>query len=101
MGKTMLELREQKRQEAGAKEYKGHEYFDLMRFDDDIRHMIVFDVLTWTAGAGDKGDRMRLYLSDKGYDKAKEDVEKGNIKILSHARVVAGHLHYDQKDQVR
>ena len=101
MGRTMRELMEQKRQEAGAKEYKGHEYFDLMRFDDNTRHMIVFDVLSWAASAGDKGDRMRLYLSDKGYENAKADENRGNIKILTHADVTAGTLRYDKKEPVR
>lgn len=101
MGKTIAELMEEARVKAGAQEYKGHSYMDLMRFDDDTRHMIIFDVLTYQARVGDKGERMRLFLSDTGYEKAKNDEEKGNIKIRSHARVIKGNLFYDSKAQER
>lgn len=101
MGKTMAELMEEARIKAGAQEYKGHSYMDLMRFDDKTRHMVIFDVLTHEARVGDKGDRMRLYLSDAGYENAKSDEAKGHIKIRSHARVVMGDMLYDKKEQVR
>ena len=100
--KTMGELMEEARIKAGAQNYKGHDYMDLMRFDDATRHMIIFDVLSYEARVGCKGDRMRLFLSDKGYEKALEDETKGNVKIITHAKVNAGHLHYDRdKGQVR
>lgn len=101
MSKTMAELMEEARIKAGAQNYKGHDYMDLMRFDEYTRHMIIFDVLTYEARVGCKGDRMRLFISDVGYEKALEDERKGNIKIHSHARVQRGHLLYDSKDQVR
>lgn len=101
MGKTMSELMEEMRQKAGAKEYSGHKYLDLMRFDSNVRHMIVFDVLSYDSPVGYKGERTRLYLSDEGYERAKESQKKGEIKILSHARVIKGDLFYDKKDQVR
>ena len=44
---------------------------------------------------------MRLFLNDAGYGKAKEFQEQGQIKVVSHARVSAGHLFYDKKEQVR
>ena len=40
-------------------------------------------------------------LSDKGYQKALENARSGNIRILSHAKVVQGNLRYDRKDQIR
>ena len=96
MEKTISELMEEARQKARAKNYKGHDYMDLARFKENTRHMIIFDVLTWDAKVGDKGDRMRLYLSDDGYIKALADASAGNIKILNHAKVRAGHLLYDK-----
>uniref|UniRef100_UPI0040395C16 DUF5720 family protein n=1 Tax=Dysosmobacter welbionis TaxID=2093857 RepID=UPI0040395C16 len=36
MGKTIGELIEEKRIQAGAQNYKGHDYMDLMRFDENI-----------------------------------------------------------------
>ena len=43
---TIGELMELKRIQDGAKEYQGHTYMDLARFDEATKHMIIFDVLT-------------------------------------------------------
>ena len=67
--KTIAQLMEEARIRAGAQNYKGHDYMDLARFDENTRHMIIFHVLTNDSPVGDKGDRMRLYLSDEGYRK--------------------------------
>lgn len=99
--KTVRELMDEARTQAGAQNYKGHDYMDLARFDANTRHMIVFTVLTHDAPVGDKGDKMRLYLSDKGYNKALDSEKKGEIKIYSHAKVRSGHLIYDHKDRER
>lgn len=99
--KTIAQLMEEARIRAGAQNYKGYDYMDLARFDENTRHMIIFHVLTHDSPVGDKGDKMRLYLSDKGYQKALENAQSGNIRILSHAKVVQGNLRYDRKDQIR
>lgn len=101
MGKTIGEMMEAMRIQAGAKEYKGHEYLDLSRFADDTSHMIIFDVKSKDSPWGIKDDRMRLYLNDIGYEKAKDFQYKGYIQIRSHARVIAGNLHYDSRAQER
>ena len=98
---TLGELMERRRIMEGAKEYDGHTYFDLMRFDENTRHMIIFDVLTHDAAVGDKGKRTRLYLTDKGYGKALNDQRAGNIKIISHAVVAKGNLYYERRDTAR
>lgn len=100
-GKTMGQLMEEMRVKAGAQNYRGHDYMDLARFDENTRHMILFDVLTHQSPVGFKGERMRLFLSDTGYAKAQENQERGNIKIFSHAKVIKGDLFYDRKDQIR
>lgn len=84
---TIGELMERKRIQDGAKEYQGHTYMDLARFDDATKHMIIFDVLTDESPVGWKGERNRLYLSDVGYQKALDNQKAGNIKIISHAAV--------------
>lgn len=99
--KTIAQRMEEARIQAGAQNYKGHDYMDFTRFYDNTRHMIIFHVLTHNSPVGDKGDRMRLYLSDNGYQKALENEKCGNIRILSHAKVIHGDLHYDHKDQIR
>ena len=100
-GKTIAELIEEARVKAGAQNYKGHDHMDLARFDENTRHMIIFHVLTHDSPVGSKGDRMRLFLSDKGYQKALANEKDGNIQILSHAKVIQGNLLYDRKDQIR
>lgn len=99
-GKTIGELLEEARRKSGAKQYHGHDIMDLMRFDENTRHMVVFDVITNDGPFGQKGERTRLFLTEQGYKKAKENQEKGLIKILNHASVVRGDLHYDHKDRV-
>ena len=99
--KTIAQRMEEARIRAGAQNYKGHDYMDLARFDENTRHMIIFHVLTHDSPVGDKGDRMRLFLSDKGYQTALANEKDGNIQILSHAKVIRGNLLYDRKGQIR
>ena len=98
---TIGELMERKRIQDGAKEYQGHTYMDLARFDEATKHMIIFDVLTDDSPVGWKGERTRLFLSDIGYEKALDSQANGQIKILSHAKVRNGDLFYDHKEQIR
>ena len=99
--KTIGQLMEEMRQKAGAQNYHGHDYMDLQRFAENTRHMIIFDVLTHDSPVGWKGERTRLFLSDKGYEKALDSQAKGQIKILSHAKVRNGDLLYDRSEQIR
>ena len=98
-GKTIAQRMEEARIQAGAQNYKGHDYMNLARFDENTRHMIIFHVLTHDPQVGDKGDRMRLFLSEKGYQKALENQERGFIKLKNHAKVHNGYLNYDHKDR--
>lgn len=76
---------------------KGHDIMALERFADDTCHMIVFDVLSGDSDLGDPGDRMRLFLTDEGYQKLQAEQGKGNVKIRKHARVFhGGRLSYDR-----
>ena len=99
--KTIGQLMEEMRQKAGAQNYHGHDYMDLQRFAENTRHMIIFDVLTHDSPVGWKGERTRLFLTEAGYQKSLENQEKGQIKILSHAKVRQGHLYYERSDQLR
>ena len=98
---TIGELMERKRIQDGAKEYQGHTYMDLARFDEATKHMIIFDVLTRDSPIGWKGERTRVFLTEEGYRKCLNHQENGHIKILSHAKVRNGDLFYDRKDQIR
>ena len=59
----------------------GHSILALERFMDETRHMIIFDVLSWKSPVGEKGERLRLFLSDMGYAKAQASEKRGEIKI--------------------
>ena len=89
------------RQESGARKLEGHDIMALERFDPEVAHMIVFDVLSRESPVGDKGERMRLFLTEAGYKKALENQDRSFIRILNHAKVSQGHLRYDQPDGER
>ena len=40
---------------SGAEKLKGHDIMALERFDPEVKHMIVFDVLSYDSPVGDKG----------------------------------------------
>lgn len=40
------------RQESGARKLEGHDIMALERFDPEVKHMIVFDVLSGEASIG-------------------------------------------------
>ena len=69
----------------------GHSILALERFMDETRHMIIFDVLSWKSPVGEKGEQLRLFLSDVGYAKAQASERRGEIKIRKHAAVIEGH----------
>lgn len=94
---TIGELLAEARQKSGAEKLTGHDIMALERFAPDTRHMIVLDVLSHESPIGYKGDKMRLFLTEQGYQKALYSQEKGFVKIKNHAKVMAGHLHYDSK----
>lgn len=74
----------------------GHDIMALERFVEDIRHMIVFDVLSHYSPVGDKGERMKLFLTNTGCQKAMESQSGEEIKILKHAKISRGDIFYDR-----
>lgn len=97
--RTIGEKIAEARQQSGAEKLKGHDIMALERFDPEVRHMIVFDVLSYGSPVGDKGDKMRLFLTETGYQKFLESQERGEVKLKNHAKVSGGHLHYDRRDR--
>ncbi len=94
--RTVGEMIAVARQESGVRKLEGHDIMALERFDPEVRHMIIFDVLSRESPIGDKGHRMRLFLTEAGYKKALESQDKSFIRILNHAKVAQGYLRYDQ-----
>lgn len=95
--RTVGEMLAEARQRSGAEQLKGHDIMALERFDPEVRHMVIFEVLSGDSFAGDKGDRMRLFLTDAGYQKFKDRQGQGEVRIEEHAKVTpGGHLYYDR-----
>ena len=82
-----------------GKEITGADIMDIQRFAEDTRHMIIFDVLTWDCPVGDKGKRVRIFLTDEGYKQAVESEGRGEMKIIRRARVRKGELFYDAPER--
>lgn len=97
--RTVGEMIAVARQESGAQKLEGHDIMALERFDLEVTHMIVFDVLSRESPVGEKGDRMRLFLTEAGYKKALKNQGNQYIHIRNHARVIAGNLKYDHTDR--
>ncbi len=97
--RTIGEKIAEARQQSGAEKLKGHDIMALERFDPEVKHMIIFDVLSGDAPVGDKGDKMRLFLTDAGYQKFLDSQNRGEVKLKNHAKVSGGHLYYDRRDR--
>ena len=98
--RTIGEKIAEARQLSGAEKLKGHDIMALQRFDPEVKHMIVFDVLSYNSPVGDKGDRMRLFLTEAAYQKFLDSQERGEVKLKNHAKVSGGNLYYDRRDRV-
>ena len=75
-----MSIIEQLKRPGSGKEIKGQSIMDVERFAEDTRHMIVFDVLSWDCPVGDKGERIRIFLSDKGHEQALYSEKRGEMK---------------------
>ena len=97
--RTVGEMMAEARQRSGAEQLKGHDIMALERFDPEVCHMVIFEVLSGDSFAGSKGDRVRLFLTDAGYQKFKERQEQGEVRIENHAKVApGGYLHCDRSE---
>ena len=79
----------------------GQDQLAVERFMDDTRHMVIFDVLDHRCPIGNKGERIRLFLSDEGYNNALAAQERDYIRIKKHAAVIEGHILPDKKKKRR
>ena len=97
--KPIFELIDEARRQSGEPKLAGHDIMALERFDPDVTHMVVFDVLSHSSPVGNKGERMRLFLTDMGYQKALESQKCEEIKILRHAKIARGHILYHRGNE--
>ncbi len=70
----------------------GQDELAVERFRDDTRHMIIFDVLNRHSPMGNKGERLRLFLSDEAYAQAQAAQDRGCICIKRHVAVIEGYI---------
>lgn len=79
----------------------GHDLLAVERFKDTTHHMIIFDILSRKNPYGEKGQRMRLFLTDYEYSQAQTAHKQREIKILRHASIIEGHIVPDKKSKRR
>ena len=79
----------------------GQSELAVERFLDDTRHMIIFDVLSPRSPVGQKGDRLRLFLTDEAYARARAAQDRGYIRIKKHAAVIEGYILPNKKKKRR
>ena len=69
---------------------------------EDVRHFVVLEVTCPLSPIGQKGDRLRLFLSDRGLDRIVEATKDKHIHLLAYAQVVKGQVcqakRFDQKE---
>ena len=94
-----MSIRNQLQQPGRSKEITGQDIMELQRFAEDTRYMIIFDVLTWDCPVGDKGERVRIFLTDEGYKQALESEGRGEMKIIRRARVRKGDIFYEAPER--
>ena len=95
MSENKQSIRDGLKADGCGRNITGHDLMDIARFSEDTRHMIIFDVITWACPVGDNGECVRVFLTDKGYTKALQSQERGEMKIIRHARVRRGDLFFD------
>ncbi len=79
----------------------GQDELAVERFQDDTRHMIIFDVLSPFSPVGQKGERLRLFLTDEAYARARAAQDRGYIRIKKHAAVIEGYILPNKKKKRR
>ena len=75
---------------------QGHDLLGKERFQSETCHMITLEVQK-DCFIGLRGEHFRFYLFDEGYWNAKHSEQEREIRIKSHAAVVAGKLYPERK----
>ena len=96
IGEMKLNLAEKNVVIHGAEVMLTNREFEILYLLAQSPGMITLEVQK-DCFVGFKGERFRFYLSDGGYRNAKHSEQDGEIKIKSHAAVVAGKLYPDKK----
>ena len=76
---------------------RGHDLLCVERFQDATKHMIIFDIRSRNSEYGEKGQRMRLFLTETEYSQALDAHKRWKIRILRHASIIEGHIVPEKK----
>jgi hypothetical protein len=68
------------------------------RYAPDTRHMVILNTIKSYAGYA-AGGRVRLFLTDEGYNETVQADGRGDIKIIRHARVRMGEIERDPQER--
>ena len=93
-----MSIKNQLRQPGRGKKIDGHGITAPERYAPDTRHMVILKVIKDYAGHA-AGGRVRLFLTDEGYNEVMQTDGRGDIKIIRHARVRMGELAYDTQER--
>ena len=69
----------------------GHDMLAVERFRDDTRRMVEFLVLT-DCSLGEKGQYIRRFLNEAGYNQVLEAQHQGHIRVYKYFGVIEGHI---------
>jgi len=89
-----MSIKNQLRQPGREKQIDGHGMTAPERYAPDTRHMVILNVVKDYAGHK-PGGRVRLFLTDEGYNEVITANGQGNVKIIRHATVRMGELEHD------
>jgi len=84
--------------DANAK-VKGHDIMDIARFFEDTKHMIIFDVIKDECPVGWSGERIRMFLTEEGYESAVLSEKRGEMIIRKHYLVKKGDMKYVSQER--
>ena len=93
-----MSIRSQLRQPGRGKQIDGHGMTAPERYAPDTRHMVILNVVKDYAGYK-PGGRVRLFLTDEGYNEVITADAQGNVKIIRHATVRMGELEHDAPER--
>jgi len=93
-----MNIKDDLRQPGRGKHITGHSTTAPERYAPDTRHMVILNVKKDYAGHR-PGGRVRLFLTDEGYNEVVQADAQGNVKIIRHARVRMGELEHDAPER--
>jgi hypothetical protein len=97
-GARRMSIKTELQKTGRGKHITGHDLTAPERYAPDTRHMVILNIIKDYAGHK-PGGRVRLFLTDEGYNETVQADECGNIKIIRHATVRMGELEQDAQER--